>query len=421
MQEKNISINNLEQCQKCSICTHVCPVMAINPVYRGPKQSGPDGERYRIKNNIFFDDTLKYCMNCKRCEVVCPSGVRIADIIQSAKSNYGHIRPKLRDRILASTDFMGSLAHPFAPVVNWGLSLTPVKKILDATVGVAAQRSLPKYSATTFETWFRRYMAAEQQQYSRHIAYYHGCYANYNYPQLGKDFVHVMNALGYGVDLIEGERCCGVAKITNGMMDSATKDAKHNLELFRKEIGLGKEIITVSTSCTLTLRDEYSHILGLDNSDVREHISLAEKFIWEAIGEGRVKLAWRKDFKAKAAYHCPCHQEKLGWGFFSMELLKMIPGMELVELESACCGIAGTYGFKKENYIYSQAIGRALFENIAAVDPDFVACECETCKWQIEMSTGYPVKNPISILAEALDLEETARLNREVNNTTAQA
>ena len=82
----------------------------------------------------------------------------------------------------------------------------------------------------------------------------------------------------------------------------------------------------------------------------------------------------------------------------------MIPGLELELLDSNCCGIAGTYGFKKENYEVSQKIGQPLFDNIKAVNPDYVACECETCKWQIEMSSGYEVKNPVTILAEALEI-----------------
>ena len=80
----------------------------------------------------------------------------------------------------------------------------------------------------------------------------------------------------------------------------------------------------------------------------------------------------------------------------------MIPGVECVLLDSCCCGISGTYGFKKENYEASQAIGKPLFDQIRSVNPDIVACDCETCKWQIEMSTGYTVKHPISILADAL-------------------
>ena len=412
MQEKNISTGNFEQCQKCSLCETVCPVMANNPAYAGPKRSGPDGERYRLKNGIFFDDSLKYCLNCKRCEVACPSGVRIADLIQQARIEYGRHRPKLRDTMLASTDQMGPLATSFAPVVNFSLGLAPVKGVLHAAIGLDKHRTLPKYSSETFVKWFRKNAADNQASFSKHISYYHGCYANFNYPQLGKDFVAVMNAFGYGVHLIEGERCCGVAKISNGMIEAATRDANANVNAFRKAISAGREIVSVSTTCTMTLIEEYPELLKVDNSDVKGHINLVEPFLYKAIASGEVKPVWKEGWKARAAYHCPCHQERLGLGILTMELLRMIPGMELTELDSCCCGIAGTYGFKKENYAVSQKIGKPLFDNIAAVAPEFVACECETCKWQIEMSTGVPVKNPVSILAEALDIEKTAEANR---------
>lgn len=104
--------------------------------------------------------------------------------------------------------------------------------------------------------------------------------------------------------------------------------------------------------------------------------------------------------------------EKLGWTIYSTSLLKMIPGVEFINLPSHCCGIAGTYGFKKEYYSYSQAIGQPLFDSIIKSGCDFVACDCETCKWQIEMSTQVPVFNPISVLAEAIDEEATKKLNR---------
>lgn len=412
MQEKNISKNAFEHCQKCGICNQVCPVMANSDKYRGPKQSGPDGERYRLKNGLFYDDALKFCMNCKRCEVACPSGVHIADMIQHAKIEYGHVKPKMRDMMLASTDIMGPVASTFAPLVNWGLGLQWAKNLLGVTIKIAPERTMPKYASQTFEKWFRRNAAASQKDYAHQLAYFHGCYANYNYPQLGKDFVAVMNALGYGVNLLKGERCCGVAKLTNGMTESAAKDARHNIELFKGAVEAGMEVVTVSTSCTMTLRDEYPDLLGVDNTTVRDHINLAEKFIWKLVESGQVQLVWKKDWKARVAYHCPCHQRRLGWGIFTTELLRRIPGIDLVELDANCCGIAGTYGFKKENYPVSQAIGKALFDQMAQVAPDFVACECETCKWQIEMSTPFKVMNPISILAQALDLEATAAANK---------
>lgn len=413
MQEKNISTNNFEQCIKCTVCTVYCPVVPVNPLYPGPKQAGPDGERLRLKKGLFFDDTLKYCLNCKRCEVACPSGVRIADIIQAARIKYSGEAPKLRDMILASTDIMGGLATKVAPIANFALGLKPTKAVMDTVLKVDKHRTFPKYASRTFESWYKKNVKAFQDTFKRHVSFFHGCYVNYNYPQLGKDLISVMNALGYGVHLLENEKCCGTALISNRMTDQAKKNAATNLESIRKSVYERQmPVIGTSSSCNFTIRDEYPHLLGIDNSDVRDYIELATRFIYRLIEEEKVKLVFKKDYKAKIAYHTPCHMEKLGWGIFSTELLRMIPGVELTILDSNCCGIAGTYGFKKENYEVSQAIGKPLFDQISRVKPDFVACDCETCKWQIEMSTDKEVKNPISVLAEALDLIATSEANK---------
>ena len=399
-----INDNNFEQCLKCTICTVYCPVVPANPAYPGPKQAGPDGERLRLKNSSYYDKTLKYCLNCKRCEVACPSGVRVADIIQSARLKYSHQTPGLREIALASTDLMGTVAGSMSGIVNPVLKNGFVKEIMHSVVGVDKHRTFPTYASQTFEKWFKKNAQAQQEQFKESINYFHGCYVNYNYPQLGKDFVKVMNALGVGVKLLDGEKCCSIAMISNGMKKSATKNAKHNVKLFEKAVETtGAPIIGASSTCILTMREEYPHLLGVDNSKVKDSLSLATKFVYTKLSEGKAKLKFRKDYKAKIAYHTPCHLERLGWGYFSIELLKMIPGVELTVLDSNCCGISGTYGFKKENYAVSQAVGKPLFDQIASVAPDFVSCDCETCKWQIEMSTGVTVKHPISVLAEALE------------------
>ena len=89
----------------------------------------------------------------------------------------------------------------------------------------------------------------------------------------------------------------------------------------------------------------------------------------------------------------------------------MIPGLDLKVLEQKCCGISGTFGFKKENYAISQKIGSQLYESIYAANPEVVITDCETCKWQIEGACEIPVFNPISILVQALDIEQTTKLN----------
>ena len=412
MQKHNISPNNFEQCVKCALCTDFCPVLKVLPTYPGPKHGGPDGERLRLKNALFFDSNLKYCLNCKRCEVVCPSGVRIADIIHSAREKYGDVKPSLRDRMLANTDVMGSLAVPFAPVVNGVLSLDVTKSAMDAMLQIDRHRTFPKYASGRFTGWFRRHAKKQQAAFPKQVSYFHGCYVNYNYPQLGKDFVRILNALGYGVQLLDRERCCGVAMMSGGLFDQARRNAAVNLASIGKAADAGRPTLATSSTCVLTMREEYPGVLGIDNAAVKEDIQLAVRFIYEVIERGEAKVAFKPGFKARAAYHVPCHMEKLGWSLFTRALMEMIPGMELLPLDSACCGIAGTYGFKKENYERSQQIGQPLFQEITRVAPDYVVCECETCKWQIEMSTGVPVRNPITVLAEALDLEATAALNQ---------
>ena len=233
------------------------------------------------------------------------------------------------------------------------------------------------------------------------------------YPQLGKDFVKVMNAVGYGVQLLEKEKCCGVALISNGLINQAKKQAELNIRSIRRSVAeAGIPVVGASSTCVFTMRDEYPHLLGVDNADVRDGINLATRFLYSLVDSGKVRLAFRDDYKLHLAYHTACHIEKMGWAIYSISALRLIPGVKLTVLDSQCCGIAGTYGFKKENYPTSQAIGDSLFKKIEALAPDYVVTDCETCKWQIEMSTSVPVKHPISIIADALDVEKTIELNR---------
>lgn len=411
MQELNLSANNFEQCLKCNICTTVCPMMQANPHYPGPKQAGPDGERYRLKDPAFFDKTLKFCLNCKRCEVACPSGVEVGDIIQIARLKYASQHNPVRDFTLANTDLVGSLATPFSPIVNGVMGLGVTKNVLHSVLGVDKHRTFPKYSNQKFTSWFRHEALEEQICYKRFVSYFHGCYVNYNYPQLGIDFVRLMNACGYGVHLLDKEKCCGVALISNGFKSQATSQAKTNISSVRKAAAKGEAVLTTSSTCTLTIREEYNNVLGLQCKDMQDNVFLTVKWLFDKIEAGEIKLAFKEDYRKRIAYHTPCHMNKLGWSIYSIELLKMIPGVELHVMEQNCCGIAGTFGFKKENYGYSQKIGSALFDNIKAINPEYVATDCETCKWQIEMSTGYTVMNPISVLAEALDIKKTKEIN----------
>lgn len=392
-----------DQCIKCTVCTVYCPVAKANPEYPGPKQCGPDGERLRIKSPDFYDDVLKHCTNCKRCETACPSGVRIGDIIAVARGDHGKksISPKLvRDYVLSHTDLFGSIATPVAPIVNKVTESSVVKKIMHKTIGVHDHKSLPKYSHGTFRRWFKK-SAPEQSHFGRQVSYFHGCYVNYNHPQLGKDFVALMNAMNIGVRLLDKEKCCGVPLIANGFHGKAKKNAQFNVKNLEKAVEEQSELIlSTSSTCSFTLQDEYPHVLGVDNTKVAKKIQFITRFLLKEFMSGNMPKM--KPLNKRIVYHTPCHLERSGGAIFTIELLRMIPGLDVVVLDSECCGLAGTYGFKEENYQTSMKIGKGLFENINNSNADYAITDCETCKWQIEENTNLECIHPISLIAEAI-------------------
>ncbi|ANF70745.1 sn-glycerol-3-phosphate dehydrogenase subunit C [[Haemophilus] ducreyi] len=396
---------SFESCLKCTACTAVCPVSRNNPFYPGPKQSGPDGERLRLKSADFYDEALKYCTNCKRCEIACPSDVKIGDIIVRARNRYVErqnkpLVHKLRDAVLSNTDIMGRLNTPFAPLVNTITGLKVTRFLLEKTLKVSKHRTLPKYAFGSFRNWYMKKEAKRQAQFKQHVAYYHGCYVNYNNPQLGKEVIDVMNALDIGVLLLEKEKCCGLPLMVNGFPERAKKQAKFNLTQLEKMVKHNLDVVGTSSSCTANIKEEYSHVLGIPNATVSSHIDIITRYLYKLQKQGK-KLPL-KPLRLRVAYHTACHVEKAGWAPYSLELLKQIPELEVVVLPSQCCGIAGTYGFKAENYQTSQAIGRTLFEHINDGDFDYVISECETCKWQVDMSSNVSCIHPITLLSMAL-------------------
>ncbi len=219
--------------------------------------------------------------------------------------------------------------------------------------------------------------------------------------------------MNIGVQLLKREKCCGVPLIVNGFIEQAKKQARVNLEsLTDTVIGRDIPVVATSSSCTFTLRDEYPHLLDVDTTPVRDKVELATRYLYRLLDQGRElplkplfslnPLLASQEAPLRIAYHTPCHMEKMGWTAYTLALLQRIPGVELVVLDSQCCGIAGTYGFKSENYATSQGIGASLFQQIEDSGVDLVITDCETCKWQIEMSTSKKCEHPITLLARAL-------------------
>ncbi|VFS65219.1 Anaerobic glycerol-3-phosphate dehydrogenase subunit C [Kluyvera cryocrescens] len=230
----------------------------------------------------------------------------------------------------------------------------------------------------------------------------HGCYVNYNHPQLGLDMIRVLNALGIGVQLLSKEKCCGVPLIANGFFDKARRQAQSNVTSLRQAIVEKRlPVLATSSTCTFTLRDEYPHLLEVDNHDLRDDIELATRWIWRRLDAGATLPL--NPLPLKVVYHTPCHMEKMGWSLYTLELLRRNSRRGIAGAGVPIAAVSpGPTVFKAENYPTSQAIGAPLFAQIENSGADLVITDCETCKWQIEMSTSKRCEHPITLLAQAL-------------------
>jgi glycerol-3-phosphate dehydrogenase subunit C len=103
-------------------------------------------------------------------------------------------------------------------------------------------------------------------------------------------------------------------------------------------------------------------------------------------------------------YHAPCQQQGHGIGKPALDLLALIPELRVEELDADCCGIAGTYGLKREKYEISMKVGENLFRQVRDAEPDLAACDSETCRWQIVHGTGVPAVHPVELLHRAYGL-----------------
>ena len=397
---------SLDQCVKCTICETQCPVAAVTPLFPGPKYVGPQAERLRDGKPV--DYSLDYCSGCGICTTVCPQGVKIAEINAQARAvmKEDHGFP-IRDRLITQTELEGMLLTPVAPVANAALSVKPLRKVIQAVVGVHADAPVPVAKTRSFAGWFKKRGGSTPNPKvpaRGPVVFFHGCAGGYFEVETSKQTIEVLEHLGYEV-LVPKQGCCGLAQQSNGLFDGATDKVLKLCDDLRSA-GRDLTIISSSGSCTGMLKHEAHEIMGVDDSrltDVGTRIRDIMEFLLELYEAGELPTDF-KPIELTAVYHAPCQLKSQGMGQPAMEILKLIPGVEAVESGATCCGIAGTYGLKKEKYEIAQAVGKPLFEMVRDTNPDLALCDTETCRWQIEKSSGVETVHPIVLLHRAYGL-----------------
>ncbi len=397
---------SLDHCIKCNICTSACPVAAVTDAFPGPKYVGPQAQRFRHKAQPVPDASVDYCSGCRVCNQVCPTGVRIAELNARARAQMVAERGMpLRNRIIARSGLVGRLSSgPHAPLVNFTLSFAPARWLIEQVMGIHRHAPLPKASTYTFRSWFKRRKPSTISRRPQ-VVYFHGCSTNYYEPHVGKAAIAVLEHLGFEV-ILPPQRCCGLPLLSNGDFPAAQKHHEYNVAQLLPYARSGIPIVGTSTSCTLTLKEEAPELLGLHGDDVRA-VATGTYDIFEFLRNLHEQGRLRTDFKPlerTLPYHPPCQLRAHRIGRPVLDVLTLIPGLRLIESRAECCGIAGTYGLKREKYQIAIDVGKPLFEFVRASGQPLALCDSETCRWQISGATGVATHHPIEILAEAYGL-----------------
>ncbi|HET8999016.1 MAG TPA: anaerobic glycerol-3-phosphate dehydrogenase subunit C [bacterium] len=405
---------SLDACIKCNICVSYCPPAKVTDLFPGPKYAGPQAQRFRSPRGPSPDASVDYCSGCRVCNLVCPAGVRIAELNAKARARMYRDRGgvPLRNRLLGRSELLGRLAHPVAPLANYLLHNPISRWLADAWLGIDRRAPLPRFSLHTFPGPVRsKWSPASNPR--RRVVYFHGCATRYYEPWIGRAAVAVLERNGMEV-VIPPQNCCSLPMLSNGEFDAARRYYDGNLRTLAPLAEAGCEIVGTSTSCTLTLKEEAPDLLEAD-SDAGRLVAASTSDICEYLVRlheaGALDTAFRP-LELSVLYHAPCQLNAHRVGHPAADLMRLIPGLTVIESEHPCCGIAGTYGLKKEKYAIGMAVGQPLFDRVQQSGARLSVCDSETCRWQIVHGTGLPSVHPIEILAWSYGLGEPLAIRK---------
>ena len=403
----------IEKCHGCGTCWSYCPMALELKEEAATARSKANVLRHVISGKIdpayLLDDDVKrvmdMCYNCKLCLTECPTNVDIPRIAIEARTYYvEHKGQSFQNRVLENAYLNSKINSLLAPISNTILKIPVTRTLMDATVGIHPKREFPVFVRPSFDRWAKKHQSIQGK---RKVVYFAGCYANFNDVD-GEAIATVQvlekNNVSVVIPKFKGS---GVAKITLGDRESVKKDAEYNIRIMKYYIEQGYDIVASSASPGLAIKRDWPEILHTSDAElVSKHTYDIHEYLWKLHEAGELNTDFHPLHK-RIVYHNPCHLKAQNISREPIELLRLIPGVEVVEIEDTCCGMAGTFGFKKQNFDLSLRIGNALFRNIRSAEPDWITTGCGTCNVQIKQGTGQEVFHPMKILREAYGLAKT--------------
>ncbi len=347
--------------------------------------------------------TLDLCLSCQACLSECPSAVDMSKL--KAEFLHGYYKEHgipFRSWFFANIAEVSRLAHLFAPLVNLILG-SPLSGLL-SLIGIHPQRKMPAFANQTFTDWYGKEQIQNKQSEGQQAVFFYDTYLEYNYPHIGKALVNIFQKAGLGLIVLKEKVDSGRPAYSKGVLKKAQSLAKKNIELLTPYAEQGIPIIGCEPSVMVMLKKEYRDLVPGPAADrIADVVMLAEDFLLQKVAEGRIQFVFDRHPR-QILYHGHCQQKANFGTAATLQMLRLIPGSTVKEIEAGCCGMAGAFGYEKEHYQLSMDIADLeLTPQIRKAANNTIICASGTsCREQIAHTTERTAKHPLEVFSEAL-------------------
>ncbi len=356
-------------------------------------------------------EVLDLCLECRACKSECPVGVDVARFKSEFLAGYWDRHGvSLTAHAFGGAHTAAVWGSRFAPLSNALAGSAIGKWVAEKAIGVDRRRSLPRWTRKTLRSRARDQESGIGDQRSGIRALlFADTFTEFAEPEIGLAAIEVMKAAGIATRVAPNV-CCGRPLISQGRLQDARRLAAANVHALYDAANDGHAIVFVEPSCLSAIREDAPDLLRGELQRrarvVAKHAVLFEEYLESECVNGRATLAL-KPGPGEVLLHPHCHQRSMGLAAPAKALLSRIPSATVVDLDAGCCGMAGSFGYTRDHYDVSCAIGeRKLLPAARAMGKDSVLVAAGTsCRHQVQDLAGVGAVHP-AVLLQSL-LEET--------------
>ena len=347
-------------------------------------------------------EALEFCLECKACKGECPTNVDMArwkaEFLHQSNRERG---PSLRALTFGHVARLARVGSAVAPISNPIARHPATRWLNEKLLGIDRRRLPPAFARRTLLDRLRDRPSPDDPT----VLLFADTFANFFEPEVGEAAIAVLERGGHRVVMGPTDlKCCGRPMISNGLLDEAVANARHNIDRLHEWASRGLPIFACEPSCLLTIRDDYPALVGHAWRARAERVAAACRTFEELVAPIAANLRLSPG-PGRIVAHAHCHQRSLIGVGPMLSALRAIPGAEVMEPDAGCCGMAGSFGYEVEHYEVSRLVAEdRLLPAVRKSGPDdLLVAPGFSCRLQIGHFAGRSAVHPAVLLRSCLE------------------